>query len=134
MAHVQIAQKTGIVKRVPRGEDPFVELTLEPHERIIELRFVRVHGDPKRKTVDWHWTAMVEHRFLRTIKRDALLMPLRDAFAYTDPNDLKVVDGNGAFAPIMEALEVPEDAITDETGLKLIGGLLAHGWKLGPHE
>lgn len=135
MAFVQIGRKSGLVKRVPRGEEPFVELALEPHERIIELQFSEepkfAASSRERKTVDWRWVAMVEHRFLRSVPRDALLMAIKDALTYTDPNDLeKGEDGRGAFAPILDALEVPEDQITSETGLALIAGLQAHGWRL----
>lgn len=130
MAYVQIGQRSGIVKRVPHGDDPFVELELEPHERIIELRWSRMVGNSKRKTVDWYWHATVECRFHKTTMRSVLLMPIKDALNYTDPNDLQMVDGRGAFAPIVDALEIPDDEITNETGLALIGGLVAHGWRL----
>jgi hypothetical protein len=57
---VQIVKRRGVVDRVPRGEEPVVELKLEPGQYVVsfELREAPwVRAD--RKTTDWRWTAYV---------------------------------------------------------------------------
>jgi hypothetical protein len=56
----QVTKQRGTVERVPRGEEPVVELHLEPEQYIVgfelhEAAWVGV----ERKTVDWVWTAYV---------------------------------------------------------------------------
>jgi hypothetical protein len=63
MALIQIARRTGEVKRVPPREAPVVELDLDDNQTIVgwECHPVTMfHSD--RKTVDWYWSAWVATR------------------------------------------------------------------------
>jgi hypothetical protein len=63
MTLVQISQRTGVVKRVKEGEEPFIDLHLKPGQRVISIDFrPAIFPRRDRKTVDWHWTAVLEWR------------------------------------------------------------------------
>lgn len=60
----QISQRSGVVKRVKRDEEPVAELLLQEGQYVIGLewseypdRFSRAHE--RRKTSDWTWTATI---------------------------------------------------------------------------
>lgn len=64
--HVQITTRTGTV-RGPSGdysppEDGFIELSLEAHQRVVQVEWRRGHEFRRRKTVDWTWKATIETR------------------------------------------------------------------------
>lgn len=66
MSLVQISQQRGDV-RGPSGDfsppgEGFIELHLEPHERVIQVEWRRGHEYRRRKTVDWTYTATIESR------------------------------------------------------------------------
>ena len=46
-------------KRLPHGEQPAVELVLEPSEKLIEFHIEPEIAWGKRKTRDWRWWALI---------------------------------------------------------------------------
>lgn len=66
MTLVQIMERRGEV-RGPSGnfsppDNGFIELDLEPGQRVIQVEWKRHHEYARRKTVDWTWIATVETR------------------------------------------------------------------------
>lgn len=63
MSLVQIKAHKGRIMRVKAGEEPVIELDLEPHQEILcaELREVPDHGG-LRVTRDFVWKVMVATR------------------------------------------------------------------------
>lgn len=59
----QITQEKGVIKRVPYGEVPLIELGLEDNQYIVgvDLRH-RWWNSDDRKTVDWDWSLFVVTR------------------------------------------------------------------------
>lgn len=63
MGLVQVARREGQIEKVPRGQQPLLELHLNHNQRLISVDMRRPFwDDPERKTVDWLWTAYVETR------------------------------------------------------------------------
>ena len=63
MSLVQVTYRQGEIKRVPRGQDPFIEIELDDRQRIIAMDMRRkIFINPERKTDDWTWWAFVETR------------------------------------------------------------------------
>lgn len=63
MAVVQVARREGEIERVPRGQQPLLELHLTHDQRIVSVEMKRRSWDDlERKTVDWYWVAYVETR------------------------------------------------------------------------
>jgi len=61
MRLVQITPRSGIVKRVPLGKEPLVEIKLEDNQRIVAMELREAVGFfSDRKTADFYWTALVE--------------------------------------------------------------------------
>jgi hypothetical protein len=61
---VQVSRRSGVVKRVPVGEHPMVELRLTQNQTIVSFRVLQVPPKRDRVTVDWRWTAWVATRLV----------------------------------------------------------------------
>lgn len=60
---VQVAKRTGKVRRVKPGDGPpVVELHLEPHQYVVSFDLSKDWDYGDRKTDDWSWTAYVATR------------------------------------------------------------------------
>lgn len=59
--YLQIDRREGKIERIPQGQTPIIELSLEDHQRVISVELVPVRDwSDRRKTVDWQWSAYIE--------------------------------------------------------------------------
>lgn len=56
---VQISRRRGVIERVPFGEEPTLELHLEPNETVTDVVLKPQVGARGRSTVDWAWSLYV---------------------------------------------------------------------------
>jgi hypothetical protein len=59
MAKVQITRWRGLVEGVPQGEEPQVELDLEPGETVLAVELQVRPGSLQEERSDWRWTALI---------------------------------------------------------------------------